>query len=139
MLLKSVPGRCLARAFPDPGNHAKILKMFKESAENGQLGIPVHLDGPNIHVTYQAAILGARCAGALGGRACPAKAGGMTQFGRALHALNIDIICAKFEPGQGSGTRSIAPESEEIQNAEAAGNQIVSGRAFAPSPSPRRG
>jgi hypothetical protein len=24
----------------------------------------------------------------------PAKAGGMTQFGRALHALNIDIICA---------------------------------------------
>src|SRR5260370_9724306 len=24
----------------------------------------------------------------------PAKAGGMTQFGRALHALNIDILCA---------------------------------------------
>ena len=53
----------LARAFPDPGNHTKILgEIFKESAENGQLGIPVHLDGPNIHVTYQAAILGARCA-----------------------------------------------------------------------------
>ncbi len=32
--------------------------------------------------------------GALGGRACPRDGGGMTQFGRALHALNIDIICA---------------------------------------------
>jgi hypothetical protein len=28
---------------------------------------------------------------------------GMTQFGRALHALNIDIICANSKPSQGSG------------------------------------
>jgi hypothetical protein len=36
--------------------------------------------------------------GALGGD-------GMTQFGRALHALNIDIICANSSPG-GSSART---------------------------------
>ncbi len=38
--------------------------------------------------------------GALGGRACPCEGGGMTQFGRALHALNIDIICANSSPAK---------------------------------------
>src|SRR6202049_3591981 len=32
--------------------------------------------------------------GAVQGRACPCESGGMTQFGRSLHALNIDILCA---------------------------------------------
>jgi SAM-dependent methyltransferase len=47
----------LARAFPSPGGHGKIIEMFKESASSGRLGIPVRLDGDEIHVTYRAAIL----------------------------------------------------------------------------------
>jgi hypothetical protein len=35
-----------------------------------------------------------QASGALGGD-------GLTQFGRALHALNIDIICAKSSPAKG--------------------------------------
>jgi hypothetical protein len=34
------------------------------------------------------------------------KAGGMTQFGRALHALNIDIICANSSPAKGRVERA---------------------------------
>jgi SAM-dependent methyltransferase len=45
----------LARAFPSPGDHAKIIEMFEESASSGRLGIPVRLDGDEIHVTYRAA------------------------------------------------------------------------------------
>src|SRR5271166_4911967 len=37
--------------------------------------------------------------GALGGD-------GMTQFGRALHALNIDIICANSSPAKGRAERA---------------------------------
>jgi hypothetical protein len=37
--------------------------------------------------------------GALGGD-------GMTQFGRALHALNIDIICANSSPAKGRVERA---------------------------------
>lgn len=47
----------LARAFPNPGDQVKIIEMFKDSAKNGRLGIPVRLDGDSIHVTYRAAIL----------------------------------------------------------------------------------
>ena len=36
----------------------------------------------------------------------PAKAGGMTQFGRALHALNINIICANSSPAKGRVERA---------------------------------
>ena len=35
-----------------------------------------------------------------GRQSLPCKAGGMTQFGRALHALNIDIICANSSPAK---------------------------------------
>ncbi len=38
-------------------------------------------------------------AGALGGD-------GMTQFGRAVHALNIDIICANSSPAKGRVERA---------------------------------
>jgi hypothetical protein len=41
---------------------------------------------------------------------------GMTQFGRALHALNVDIICAKFLAGQGprgAGERDAARPAGE--------------------------
>jgi hypothetical protein len=46
----------LARAFPNPG-HAKIIDKFKESASSDRLGIPVRLDGDEVHVTCRAAIL----------------------------------------------------------------------------------
>jgi len=47
----------LARAFPNPGDEIEIVKTFRASAIDGRLGIPVHLDGDNVHVTYRAAIL----------------------------------------------------------------------------------
>jgi ubiquinone/menaquinone biosynthesis C-methylase UbiE len=47
----------LARAFPNPGDHAKIVETFKASAADDRLGIPVRLDGDKIHITYRAAIL----------------------------------------------------------------------------------
>ena len=47
----------LARAFPNPGDEIEIVKAFRASAADGRLGIPVHIDGDNILVTYRAAIL----------------------------------------------------------------------------------
>jgi SAM-dependent methyltransferase len=53
----------LARAFPDPENEIEIVETFRASAADGRLGIPVHLDGDNVHVTYRAAILTAQPGG----------------------------------------------------------------------------
>jgi SAM-dependent methyltransferase len=53
----------LARAFPNPGDEIEIVKIFRASAADGHLGIPVHLDGDNVHVTYRAAILTAQPGG----------------------------------------------------------------------------
>lgn len=47
----------LARAFPKPGDDAKIIETFRASATDNRLGISVRLDGDKIHVTYRAAIL----------------------------------------------------------------------------------
>jgi ubiquinone/menaquinone biosynthesis C-methylase UbiE len=47
----------LARAFPNPGDEIEIVKTFRASAADGRLGIPIHLHGDNVHVTYRAAIL----------------------------------------------------------------------------------
>jgi SAM-dependent methyltransferase len=47
----------LARAFPNPGDEIEIVKAFRASAADGRVGIPVHIDGDNILVTYRAAIL----------------------------------------------------------------------------------
>jgi ubiquinone/menaquinone biosynthesis C-methylase UbiE len=47
----------LARAFPNPGDEAKIVEMFRASAADNRLGIPIRLDGDEIHVAYPAAIL----------------------------------------------------------------------------------
>jgi hypothetical protein len=49
----------LARAFPNPGDEIEIVKTFRASAADGRLGIPIHLHGDNVHVTYRAAILAA--------------------------------------------------------------------------------
>jgi hypothetical protein len=53
----------LARAFPNPGDEIEIVKTIRASAADGRLGIPVHLDGDNVHVTYRAAILTAQPSG----------------------------------------------------------------------------
>jgi len=47
----------LARAFPNAGDEIEIVKTFRASAADGRLGIPIHLHGDNVHVTYRAAIL----------------------------------------------------------------------------------
>jgi SAM-dependent methyltransferase len=49
----------LARSFPNPGDEAKIVGMFRASAGDDSLGIPVRLDGEAIHYAYPVAILAA--------------------------------------------------------------------------------
>jgi len=51
----------LARSFPNPGDDVKIIEMFRASAEDDRLGIPVRLDGEAIHYAYPVAILAADC------------------------------------------------------------------------------
>jgi ubiquinone/menaquinone biosynthesis C-methylase UbiE len=47
----------LARSFPNPGDDVKIIEMFRASAADDRLGIPVRLDGDKIHYAYPVAIL----------------------------------------------------------------------------------
>ncbi|MBV8350512.1 MAG: methyltransferase domain-containing protein [Mycolicibacterium sp.] len=49
----------LARSFPNPGDDAKIVEMFRASAADDRLGVPVSLDGDTIHYAYPVAILAA--------------------------------------------------------------------------------
>jgi SAM-dependent methyltransferase len=53
-----VPG-LLARSFPNPGDDLEIIEMFKASAADDRLGVPVRLDGSNIYYAYPVAILAA--------------------------------------------------------------------------------
>jgi hypothetical protein len=57
--LRDVVSNLLARSYPNPGDDVKIVQMFKASASNGSLGIPVRLDGEAIHYTYPVAIVAA--------------------------------------------------------------------------------
>lgn len=50
----------LARSFPNPGDEARIIAMFRASASDDSLGIPVRLDGEAIHYAYPVAICAAR-------------------------------------------------------------------------------
>lgn len=50
----------LARSFPNPGDDAKIIEMFKASASDDRLGIPVRLDGDKIYYAYPVTILAAQ-------------------------------------------------------------------------------
>jgi SAM-dependent methyltransferase len=50
----------LARSFPEPGDDAKIIELFKASAADGRLGIPVRIEGERIHYAYPVAILAAQ-------------------------------------------------------------------------------
>jgi ubiquinone/menaquinone biosynthesis C-methylase UbiE len=49
----------LARSYPNPGDEIKIIAMFRASANDDSLGIPVHLDGEAIHYAYPVAIVAA--------------------------------------------------------------------------------
>jgi ubiquinone/menaquinone biosynthesis C-methylase UbiE len=49
----------LARSYPYPGDDIKILEMFRKSASDDSLGIPVRLDGEAIHYAYPVAIVAA--------------------------------------------------------------------------------
>ena len=40
----------------------------------------------------------------------------MTQFGRSLHALNIDILCANTPQAKGRGNRLVAPHPKKRKN-----------------------
>jgi hypothetical protein len=65
----------------------------------------------------------------------PAKAGGMTQFGRSLHALNIDILCASTPQAKGRVERANKTLQDRLVKelrlqgigTIAAGNQLLSG------------
>src|SRR5271156_6398563 len=54
-----VPG-LLARSFPNPGDDLKIIEMFKASAADDRLSIPIRIDADKIHYAYPVAILAAR-------------------------------------------------------------------------------
>jgi ubiquinone/menaquinone biosynthesis C-methylase UbiE len=53
-----VPG-LLARSFPNPGDDIKIIEMFKASAADDRLGVPVRLEAGEIYYAYPVAILAA--------------------------------------------------------------------------------
>src|SRR6201993_5348471 len=53
-----VPG-LLARSFPNPGDDLEIIEMFKASAADDRLRVPVRLDGDEIYYAYPVAILAA--------------------------------------------------------------------------------
>jgi SAM-dependent methyltransferase len=58
--LRSEVGSLLARSFPNPGDDLKIVEMFKASASDDRLGIPVHLEDDKIHYAYPVTILAAQ-------------------------------------------------------------------------------
>jgi SAM-dependent methyltransferase len=49
----------LARSFPNPGDDVRIIEMFKASAADDRLGVPVRLDQDQIYYAYPVAILAA--------------------------------------------------------------------------------
>jgi SAM-dependent methyltransferase len=57
--LRDVVSNLLARSYPNPGDDLKIAAMFKASAKDDSLGIPVRLDGEAIHYAYPVAIVAA--------------------------------------------------------------------------------
>ena len=49
----------LARSFPNPGDDLKIIEMFKASAADDRLGVPVRINSDTIDYAYPVAILAA--------------------------------------------------------------------------------
>jgi ubiquinone/menaquinone biosynthesis C-methylase UbiE len=58
--LRSTVRSLLARSFPNPGDDVKIIEMFKASAADDRLGIPIRIDAEEMHFAYPVAILAAR-------------------------------------------------------------------------------
>ena len=58
--LRSDVASLLARSFPNPGDDAKIIEMFRASAADDRLGIPVRVEGDKIHYAYPVTILSAQ-------------------------------------------------------------------------------
>jgi hypothetical protein len=50
----------LARSFPNPGDELTIIDLFKRSAVDDRLGIPIEVDGDTIRYAYPVTILAAR-------------------------------------------------------------------------------
>ena len=50
----------LARSFPEPGDDLKIIELFKASAADDRLGLPVRIEGDRIRYAYPVAILAAQ-------------------------------------------------------------------------------
>jgi len=57
--LRDVVSNLLARSYPNPGDDEKIIAMFRQSASDDSLGVPVRLDGEVIHYAYPVAIVAA--------------------------------------------------------------------------------
>lgn len=49
----------LGRSFPNPGDGDKIRKIFRTSARDDRLGIPIRLDGSYVNYAYPVAVLAA--------------------------------------------------------------------------------
>ena len=49
----------LARSFPNPGDGDKIREIFRTSARDDRLGIPIRIDEAHVHYAYPVAVLAA--------------------------------------------------------------------------------
>jgi len=49
----------LGRSFPKPGDDLKIIEIFKASAADERLGVPVRLEGSTIYYAYPVVVLAA--------------------------------------------------------------------------------
>jgi ubiquinone/menaquinone biosynthesis C-methylase UbiE len=58
--LRDTVANLLARSFPNPGDDVRITEMFRASASDDRLGIPIRVDGEAMHYAYPVAILVAR-------------------------------------------------------------------------------
>lgn len=58
--LRDTVKNLLARSFPKPGDDAKIVEMFRASASDDCLGIPIRVEGDAMHYAYPVAILASR-------------------------------------------------------------------------------
>ena len=49
----------LGRSFPNPGDAEKIREIFRASARDDRLGIPIRIEGTHVHYAYPVAVLAA--------------------------------------------------------------------------------
>jgi SAM-dependent methyltransferase len=56
---RDIVSNLLARSYPNPGDANKIIAMFRASARDDSLGIPIRLEGEAIHYAYPVAICAA--------------------------------------------------------------------------------